>query len=222
MSINAMYNFKNINEFIKFSNVISQMSWNIEKQLLKNRVDFYASMDIISSLRNQFKAREISIWPLKEEEIITWLDTLSIMRRLMLIVFEKGIEIDKLQIFMEYPLLYGNHMRADYLMIYDRLIIVLEFGMFNQDEKRSEERYTKKLQDSINYRQILSNLISREVKIVNYSMIYRPEFDRSSKTQIDENIVYNNKEILMLSVFINKLMKEQDSLSAIAQLSHIE
>jgi len=222
MSINAMYNFKNINEFIKFSNVISQMSWNIEKQLLKNRVDFYASMDIISSLRNQFKAREISIWPLKEEEIITWLDTLSIMRRLMLIVFEKGIEIDKLQIFMEYPLLYGNHMRADYLMIYDRLIIVLEFGMFNQDEKRTEERYTKKLQDSINYRQILSNLISREVKIVNYSMIYRPEFDRSSKTQIDENIVYNNKEILMLSVFINKLMKEQDSLSAIAQLSHIE
>jgi hypothetical protein len=221
MTINAMYHFKNINEFIKFSNLINQMSWNIEKQLLKNRVDFYSNIDIVSTLRNQFKSKEISIWPLKEEEIITWLDTISIMRRLLLIVFEIGLEIDKLQLFMEYPLLYGNHMRADYLMVYDRLIIVLEFGMFNQDEKRSEERYTKKLQDSINYRQILSNLINKEVKIVNYSMIYRPEFDRFSKTQIDENIVYNNKEILTLSVFINKLMKEQDSLSAIAQLRHI-
>jgi hypothetical protein len=222
MTIKTMYHFKNINEFIKFSNVINQITWNIEKQLLKNRVDHYSNLGIISDMRSQFNLNKISIWPLKEEEIITWLDTLSIMRRLFMIAFETGLDIDKLQVLMEYPLLYGNHMRADYLIVYDRLIIVLEFGMFNQDEKRSEERYTKKLQDSINYRQILSNLVNSQIKIVNYSMIYRPEYDRASKTQIDDNIQYNNQEIFTLSIFVNKLIKEQDLLSAINQLIQIK
>lgn len=221
MEIRAMYHFKNMNEFIKFSQIINQISWQIEKQLLKNRVEIHSNLEIISNLRSRFNSKKISIWPLKEEEIITWLDTISIMRRLAMIIFEKGLQLDKMHLVMEYPLLYGNHMRADYLLIYDRLIIILEFGMFNQDEKRSEERYTKKLQDSINYRQIISNLVSDKITVVNYSMVYRPEYDRHNNLFIEDNILYNNNEIVLLSNFIFRLLKEQDILSAVAQLQSI-
>ena len=100
---------------------------------------------------------------------------------------------------MEYPLVFGNHMRSDYLIVYDRLIVVLEFGMFNQDEKRSEERYTKKLQESINYRQLIGNMVSKEIQVVNYVMIYLPEYNRHLKNELVENTKHNHEELMSLS-----------------------
>ena len=217
-----MYIFKGINEFNTFSNFIEVNNWKIEKQLLKERVEKYKDEDYFNSLEKQFNNRKLTIWELKKEEVITWIDTMNLLRRILLRLFQKGIDVTNLNIIMEYPLIYGNHMRSDYLIVYDRLIIVLEFGMFNQDEKRSEERYTKKLQESINYRQIISNSVDKEIFVVNYVMIYKPEFNRISKTYMNENIDYNNGEIEILLGFIIGNIKKQDNLSAMRQLELIE
>lgn len=216
-----MYQFNNMMAFNGFTEFVEKSNWRIEKQLLKERVETYKQHFFYKQLKDQFEKGKLTIWPLKEEEIITWMDTLSIMRRCMMQLFKKGIYGDKLRIIMEYPLVYGNHMRTDYLIVYDRLIIVLEFGMFNQDEKRSEERYTKKLQDSITHRQVLHNMINRDVKIVNYVMIYRPEYDRIIQSRFIDNIQYNDQEILLLTNFIAEHIREQDSLSAMNQLETI-
>lgn len=216
-----MYQFNSMMAFNGFTEFVEKSNWRIEKQLLKERVETYKQHFFYKQLKDQFEKGKLTIWPLKEEEIITWMDTLSIMRRCMMQLFKKGIYGDKLRIIMEYPLVYGNHMRTDYLIVYDRLIIVLEFGMFNQDEKRSEERYTKKLQDSITHRQVLHNMINRDVKIVNYVMIYRPEYDRIIQSRFIDNIQYNDQEILLLTNFIAEHIREQDSLSAMNQLETI-
>ena len=121
------------------------MGWRIEKQLLKERAEVYKKTTQFTELKTQFEKNQLTIWMLKDEEVITWMDTLIIMRRVIINLFKKGMNGEKLVVIMEYPLVYGNHMRTDYLVIYDRLIIVLEFGMFNQEERRSEERYTKKV-----------------------------------------------------------------------------
>ena len=113
-------------------------------------------------------------------------------------------------------------MRTDYLLVYERLIIVLEFGMFNQDEKRSEERYTKKLQDSITHRQVLANMINDNVVVTNYVLIYRPEHDRVHQRVNEDNIVYNTNEIRRLADFIMHHVKHQDTLSAVHQLEIIQ
>jgi len=218
MSIKCMYQFDSMMIFNSFTETIEKLNWKIEKQLLKDRVETYRHNSFYKQLKTQFEQEKLTIWPLKEEEIITWIDTLFIMRRCMMQLFKKGIYGDKLKVIMEYPLVYGNHMRTDYLLIYDRLIIVLEFGMFNQDEKRSEERYTKKLQDSITHRQVLQNMIDRDVKIVNYVMIYRPEYDRILQVKFMDNVRYNDQEILMLTNFIMEHIKKQDDLSAMNQL----
>lgn len=221
MAIKCMYQFNSMMAFNGFTEFVEKSNWRIEKQLLKERVETYKQHFFYKQLKDQFEKGKLTIWPLKEEEIITWMDTLSIMRRCMMQLFKKGIYGDKLRIIMEYPLVYGNHMRTDYLIVYDRLIIVLEFGMFNQDEKRSEERYTKKLQDSITHRQVLHNMINRDVKIVNYVMIYRPEYDRIIQSRFIDNIQYNDQEILLLTNFIAEHIREQDSLSAMNQLETI-
>jgi hypothetical protein len=222
MKIKAMYSFAGFHDFLKFSEFLESQNWKIEKQLLKERVEKYYSYEAVKMLKTQFNTQKLTIWDLKEEEIITWLDTMTIIRRVFMNLFKKGINDSKIRLIMEYPLVNGNHMRTDYLLIYDRLIIVVEFGMFNQDEKRSEERYTKKLQESINYRQIIANQVSTDVKVINYVMIYRPEYDRYTAKNLEENIIYNQYELsnLVNYLFIN-IIKEE-GLSAIKQLEAIE
>lgn len=221
MSINAMYIFKGINQFNAFSNFIEQSNWRIEKQLLKERVEKYKTEEFFLKLQHDFNNKNLTIWELKQEEIITWIDTISLLQRILLQVFKKGVNVENVNIIMEYPLIYGNHMRSDYLIVYDRLIVVLEFGMFNQDEKRSEERYTKKLQESINYRQIIGNLVSVDLSVINYVMIYRPEYDCVLKKEMTENIKYNNGEIDLLSNFLVRNICKQDALSALKQLEFL-
>jgi hypothetical protein len=137
MRIKSMYDFEGVKKFNTFSDFLDKLSWKIERQLLKDRVTIYQSLPIYQELKKQFNNKLITIWPLKDEEVITWFDTLLLMRRLFLELFKTGIEFEKINILMEYPLVYGNHMRTDYLIVYERSIIVLEFGMFNQDERRS-------------------------------------------------------------------------------------
>lgn len=221
MKVKCMYEFDGMSALNIFTDYLEKINWRIEKQLLKERVITYTENPKFIELKKKFIESKLSIWALKDEEVITWMDTLLIMRRTMMQLFKKGISSEKLKIIMEYPLVYGNHMRTDYLIVYERLIIVLEFGMFNQDEKRSEERYTKKLQDSITHRQVLSNMIRDQIKIVNYVMIYRPEYDRVYKKGYDENIEYNYREIKLLTDFISDLIVEQERLSAVSELEAI-
>ncbi|MBU1143230.1 MAG: hypothetical protein KKH92_06265 [Firmicutes bacterium] len=221
MRIKSMYYFEGINKFNTFSDFLDKLSWKIERQLLKERVNIYQSLPIYQELKKRFSEQLITIWPLKEEEVITWFDTLLLMRRLLIELFKTGIESDKIHILMEYPLIFGNHMRTDYLIVYERSIIVLEFGMFNQDERRSEERYTKKLQESITHRQVIANIVDKSIDVTNYVLIYRPEFDRVHSVINTENIDYNNYEISLLSKFIQLKINTQKDLLAINQLDKI-
>lgn len=218
MKIKALYTFKGYSEFLKFSNFVDKESWEIEKQLLANRVIKYSKKHYYLMLKNKFYESNLTIWDLKEEEIVTWIDTISLLKRFFVELFKTGINIENIDFIMEYPLKFGNHTRSDYLIVYDRLIIVLEFGMFNQDEKRREERYTKKLQESMNYRRILANSLAKELEIVNYVMVYRPEYDSDNKKKMSENIKYNNDEIKNLVSFVRLKMEQQISLSAKSQL----
>jgi hypothetical protein len=222
MKIKAMNIFEGIDQFYSFTEFLELKEWHIEKQLLKDRVEYYKDWRYFNLLKRQFEDNRISIWDLKSEEIITWFDTLQLLRRIFTLILKKGIKIDNIKIIMEYPLINGNYMRCDYLVIYDRLIFVLEFGMFNQDEKRSEERYTKKLQESINYRQIIANQVAKEIQVVNYVMIYKPEWDRNNNVLLRENQDYNTNEAIKLSKYLTNCIINQQNFSATKQLEFIE
>lgn len=222
MAIKCLYSFKDITEISYLINILDDMNWKIEKEYLKDRVNFYSKTDLFKKLKSDFLLNKLSIWPLKDEEVITWMDTLTLVSRVMLQLFKSGVQTNKMSLIMEYPIVFGNHMRTDYLLIYDRLIIVLEFGMFNQDEKRSEERYTKKLQESNSYRQIIDNLLKSGVDVVNYVMIYRPEFSKTNNSKIISNIDYNQLELQKLVNFIKHLVKIQDNCAPLYQLEYLE
>ena len=221
MDIKCLYRFNCLSEFARFTEFVLESNWKIEKQLLKNRVIKYCKMKQYIMLKNKFNEKNISIFSLKDEEVITWIDTMSLLRKILFGLYKKGINTESMIILMEYPLVFGNHMRTDYVLVYNRLIVVLEFGMFNQNEKRSEERYTKKLQESISYRQILQNMVSSEIKVVNYVMIYKPEYDRENKACLDNNILYNNNECKKIIMFLSHHIDHEDNCGAMQQLLEI-
>lgn len=221
MEIRCLYEFKNATEFIKFTDFTKDLEWKIEKQLLKDRVNKYRKLDKFISFKNSFNRKKLSIFDLKPEEVITWFDTSLLVRRIILKLFEKGVNTDNISIIMEYPVVFGNHMRTDYLLVMDRLIVVLEFGMFNQDERRSTERYTKKLQESISYRQIIENMMPNQIKVINYVMIYKPEYDDVLKITLNDKIKYNKQEIEKLSLFLEHHINLELSYNSKYQLKKI-
>lgn len=218
----SLKKFDSINEFYRFSDVLINDQWKIEKQLLKERVEVYKNHFLFKSMKEDFENKNISIFQLKDEEVITWLDTLILLRRTLNNISNQFVDLSKIIILMEYPLIYGNHMRVDYIILIERLVIVLEFGMFNQDERRSEERFTKKLQESIAYRQIITNSVEQSLNIVNYVMIYKPEYDRKSNESLESNLAYNFQEVITLSKFIATKISEQNRLSALNQFILLE
>jgi hypothetical protein len=88
-------------------------------------------------------------------------------------------------------------------------------------KEEAEERYTKKLQESISHRQIIANMVDSSVDVTNYVLIYRPEYDRIHNVIHKENFDYNHSEIILLSKFIQSKISNQETLSAMHQLEKI-
>ena len=222
MDLLCLKKFNNVTEFNNFTQQLNAIDWKIEKQLLSERMIYHSNNMVFKELKNLYLNKKLSIFVLKDEEVITWLDTLIIVRRIFSYMFEVGLLRSDLIIIMEYPLLFGNYMRTDYVIVFQNLIITIEFGMFNQDEKRKEERYTKKVQESIGHRHVLSQMLSKRTTVSSYVMIYKPEYNRHSKHIIKENIEYNNQEIKKIARFLDVCLKNEEDQAVIKQLENLE
>lgn len=212
--------FLNVSTFLQFSKRLEDSKWKIEKQLLVDRVDIHQDNVLFSELKKRYIAQKLSIFMLKDEEVITWLDTMTLLRRCMLVLFERGVLQEDLKIIMEYPFVLGNQMRSDYILVYKQSIIIVEFGMFNQDEKRKEERYTKKVQENIGHRHLLANLTQAD--IYTYVVMYRPEFDIATNQVLKEHAIHNQDVIHKLATFLEIVIHKQLSKDAYNQLVGLE
>jgi hypothetical protein len=203
-----------------FSKRLEDSKWKIEKQLLKDRQQMHQNHEVFIELKKKYLENKLSIFMLKDEEVVTWLDTSYLLRRSMQYLFERGTLQDEMKIIMEYPFVLGNQMRSDYLILFKQSIIIVEFGMFNQDEKRKEERYTKKVQENIGHRHLLANLTTAE--IYTYVVMYRPEFDLDANQVLTEHLKHNNEMISKLATFLEIVIKKQLNKDAYFQLAQLE
>ena len=213
-----LYRYLTVDDFLMHHDSKFVIEWKIGKQLMKERAEMFAKKEYFKKIKSDFERKTLTPWPLKDEEVVSWLDTLMLLKRVLMKVREAEIETNNIQTYTEYVVPYGNHLRTDYILVFDREIIVLEFGMFNQDERRSEERYTKKLNETMTYSQVLRNILPKDINVYNYVMIYKPEYDLSKSTEIKENISYNESEIEMLTRFILMVLKKNNETKAKHQL----
>ena len=128
-------------------------SWYIRDDKITNRAGSIQHSDRFSKIKKQADNQGISY---NETEVVTWFDTLITLWMTIGRIEDTDIK-DNLKILQEYCIPY-SHKRADYLLIYDNKILIIEFS-FNK--LKYEFNYETKLQQAIGYKELLSNITKR-------------------------------------------------------------
>lgn len=189
-------------------------NWFVRKDTITSRTEAIEQSERYKFLKKQAEKTKIIF---NKEEIVTWLDSLNILYFVFDAIEDKNLK-DHIKIIQEYSIPYLNK-RPDYLLIYDNKILIIEFS-FNKLEY--EMQYEAKLSQAINYKEILSNLLPKEIDIGTYTFLVEPEEDiyRNTFTIKNTDFYPNHYKIEQLAKYIEKFFKKNINL-AIIELNRI-
>ncbi len=122
-------------------------------------------------------------------EIVSWLDTLNIMYYVLDYV---NPEIrNELQILQEMEIPF-THKRADYVLVYRRKILIIEFSF---QKLNGRYKFEDKLNQAVGYKELLSNVMPPHIEIGTYTFLIEPETNKSGNTIKKFNKYSNEQEL---------------------------
>ena len=122
----------------------------------------------------------------KPAEIISWLDTMNIMYYVLNYV-DPDIR-EELSIFQEMEIPF-THKRADYVLVYRRQILIIEFCF---QKLTGCYKFEDKLSQVAGYKELLSNVMPTHIEIGTYTFLIEPETDMNGNVVRKLN-KYSNK-----------------------------
>lgn len=215
----ALYNFK-FNEFKKLVEDLHLTNWIVRDDSASSRRKQVENRTYFIDLRHRAESEGI---PAHDDEIISWLDTLN----LLYYAFDRVNNdlLDRLQIIQEYTIPFTNK-RADYLLVSNNKILILEFSFDKLGEKY---KFENKLTQATYYKELLSNLLPSYIKIGTYTFMINPEADHDGASMLKYNKynkyskseeLANNEKLDDLGEYINLFFSNRDD--ALMQLSFID
>ena len=177
--------------------------WLVYEETIKDRYEQVKEYSYFKKLNDLAEKHNLYF---DETEIISWLDS----QKIMLKVIKELIMniVDEIDIIQEFHIPFTNK-RADYLLVKDNKIIIIEFSYSNLEKK--DYQYQTKLNQVINYKELLSNVISKNIEIGTYTFIIHPEEDNKDS---------NTEQINNFINYINYFFKDR-KLSAIDELNKL-
>lgn len=131
-----------------------------------------------------------------ETEIVTWFDTLCILYHAFDMVDYEYLR-DNIVILQEYNIPFSNK-RADYVLCYDNKILILEFSFYKLGY---ELQYETKLQQAIGYKELIGNVLPKEIDIGTYTFL------------VDSGYVKDNDKVYNLADYIEKFFNKNIDLA---------
>lgn len=158
-----------IENFINWYNSLKINNWQIMTEDIERRKKAISSKDYYQELNYIAKKQEIVF---DDTEIISWLDSLLIMKKIL-------SKLNELQNFSNMKIIQELHIpftnkRADYVLVKDNKILIIEFSFANWN---ISYRYEYKLNQAIGYKECLQNVLPNHIKIGTYTYIINPEQD---------------------------------------------
>lgn len=174
---------------------------------IEDRYDWVQDNSYVNKLHEIAKSNDIKY---DKYEIISWLDSQSIMLKLINKMEKLGFDnlLNKVRIIQEFHIPFTNK-RADYLLVYENKIIIIEFS-YNKFENK-DYHYNIKLNQVIGYKELISNILPKDIDIATYTFLLYPE-------ENDENS--NQEQIENFVEYINFFM-EKKSVSAYEELEKL-
>lgn len=108
--------------------------------------------------------------------------------------------LNNIRIIQEFHIPFTNK-RADYLLVYENKIIIVEFS-YNQFENK-DYHYNIKINQVIRYKELIINILPKNIDIATYTfLIYPEDVDENSNQEQIENFVEYVKFFMEIDVII--------------------
>lgn len=207
------------NEFKDFINELDLQYWTVWNTNIEERLARCITSNRFQYLLNLAKEKGLTSSP---AEILSWLDSLKILNATLKEVPQNIL--DKLTIVQEYQIPFSRK-RADYLLIFQNKVLILEFS-FKYDD--TETQFENKTIQILGYKERLIDLLPSHIEIGTYTYLIYPELEpdtyedilRANKyTEIEDlaNSENNNSLASYITLFFNK---EKDS--ALSHLNYLD
>jgi len=189
-------------------NIVNE--WKISSGTMNERGDYISNKWYCKHLKEKFNNKKFFRRSVSVGEIVSWIDSFSIMKR----VFEnlssniEQEEFDQLEVCCEYVIQMSKLMRVDYLLIFNKTVLLLEFRLVNDFEK-IKSTWTKKKTELLIYKELCENYFDKEIKVLTFAFISLYEYDRSIANIA--HIDYNNNQVTFLSEYIRRFMIKNNS-----------
>lgn len=116
--------------------------------------------------------------------------------------------LNNIRIIQDFHIPFTNK-RADYLLVYENKIIIIEFS-YNKFENK-DYHYNIKINQVIRYKELIINIVPKNIDISTHTFLLHPE-------EIDEN---SNQEQIENFVKYIKLFMEKKSICAYEELEKL-
>ena len=114
--------------------------------------------------------------------------------------FDYDNPLNNIRIIQEFHISFTNE-RADYLLVYENKIIIVEFSYKKFDNK--DYHYNIKLKQLIGYKELIINILSKNIDITTFTfLIYPEDVDENCNQRQKENFVEYIKFFMEIDVII--------------------
>lgn len=178
-----------IKEFKKTTKSNLQFNkWKVFEMNIEDRYDCVQDNSYVNKLHEIAKSNNIKY---DECETISWLDSQSIMLKVInkMEKFDYDNLLNNMRIIQEFHIPFTNK-RADYLLVYENKIIIVEFSYNKFDNE--DYHYNIKLNQLIGYKELIINILPNNIDIATFTFLIHPEDvnENSNQEQIENFVEY--------------------------------
>ncbi|TVP96603.1 MAG: hypothetical protein EA374_01010 [Acholeplasmatales bacterium] len=204
----AMLSFSNYNEFWEFYHSLNIPRWHISTGLLNDRGKYIENRSYTHRLRTIFNEKKLFRRNVAIAEIVSWLDSYLILRRLLHLLrgMLKEDVLMKMKIHCEYRIEMSKNRRVDFIFEYADRILLAEFRLSDKFPNVSN-MWQKKELELIIYKELLGNYLPTKVKVLIFAFIGMPEIEQGQ--MIEKNIKYNEENIEFFARYITQYLFQQ-------------
>ena len=169
--------------------------WSVRDDELSHRTDSIVNSERFRLLKERAVEKKLNF---NDIEIVTWLDSLYILYYAFENIKDEHLR-DEIHILQEYCIPY-SWKRSDYLLVYDNKILILEFS-FNKLGYNLQ--YETKLQQAIGYKELLANILSKDIDIGTHTFIlslFDVKLWEIVHSVFNSSFLFNHKKIFSKNV----------------------
>ena len=205
----SLFYFRKPTDFLKFIEKLNIYNdWKIGKGTMNQRGESIRNKGYTNYLRNKFNSKRMFRKSVSVSEIVSWLDSFVIMKRVLdklSYSIEKN-EFNEIKLYCEYMIKMSKKMRVDFVIRYKNIILLVEFRMVNNYTK-IKTTWNKKKVELLIYKELIENYIESDIKVLTFAFISLYEYD--NKVLDKAHYDFNNNQVDFLVKYLIEFVIER-------------